>query len=143
LSRQANCGNEQFLKWDDKRVDKWARVGYSFERSLVWVMGLLFKNIGSKSGSRVDSGKSALPPHVLEINMPGIFVTIQDMLGALEKVGGNDMLKYVKEESDPPTEEILRICADNFDKKFAYSLGFKTDISFEQAVRNYKARLES
>jgi hypothetical protein len=70
--------------------------------------------------------------------MPGIFLTIQDMLDALEKVGENDMLKYFKEELDPPTEEILRSWADEFDKKLAYSLGVKAGTSFEQAVRGYK-----
>jgi hypothetical protein len=30
------------------------------------------------------------------------------MIDALEKVGGKDKLKYIKEEMDPGTEEILR-----------------------------------
>jgi nucleoside-diphosphate-sugar epimerase len=70
------------------------------------------------------------------------FVTIRDMIDALEKVGGKDKLKYIKEEMDPGTEEILRSWADRFDNTLAYSLGFKADFSFEQAVRDYKASLK-
>jgi hypothetical protein len=40
--------------------------------------------------------------------MLGFFVTIWDMIDALEKVGGKDKLKYIKEGIDPGTEEMLR-----------------------------------
>ena len=83
-----------------------------------------------------------LPPHKRTVNAPGILVTIQDMMDALEKVGGKDKLKYVKEETDPALEKILRSWAFNFDNKLALSLGYEPDESFEQAVRDYQESLK-
>ena len=83
-----------------------------------------------------------LPAHNRVVNMPGIYVTVQEMLDALEKVGGKDKLKLIKEVIDPATETILRSWADRFDNKLAYELGFKPDSSFEQAVRDYKESIE-
>lgn len=83
----------------------------------------------------------ALPPHTRTVNAPGLLVTVQDMMDALAKVAGEDKLKYIKEESDPALETILRSWAWNFDNKLAYKLGYQADTSFEQAVRDYKASL--
>jgi hypothetical protein len=53
------------------------------------------------------------------VNAPGKLVTIQDMLNTLEKVGGKDKLKYIKEENNPALERILRSWAWNFDTSLA------------------------
>lgn len=79
----------------------------------------------------------ALPSHKRTVNAPGLSATIQDMLDALAKVGGEDKLKYVKEEHDEPTARILYSWAYNFDNSLALKLGYKPDASFEQAVREY------
>ena len=78
-----------------------------------------------------------LPSHKRTVNAPGLLATVQDMMDALEKVAGKEKLKYVKEEHDDPTAKILYSWAYNFDNKLAYSLGYKADSSFEQAVREY------
>jgi len=83
----------------------------------------------------------ALPSHTRTVNAPGLLVTIQDMMDALEKVAGKDKLEYIKEENDPALERILRSWAWNFDNTLAYSLGYQADTSFEQAVRDYKESL--
>ncbi|RAK98292.1 SDR family oxidoreductase [Aspergillus ibericus CBS 121593] len=80
----------------------------------------------------------ALPPHIRQINVPGICVTIQDMMDALEKVAGNDKLAFLKEEEDPTLRPILESWPTRFDNSQAISLGFKRDSSFEQAVRDYQ-----
>ncbi|PYI01371.1 NAD(P)-binding protein [Aspergillus sclerotiicarbonarius CBS 121057] len=80
----------------------------------------------------------ALPPHIRQINVPGICVTIQDMMDALEKVAGNDKLTFLKEEEDPTLRPILESWPTCFDNSQAISLGFKRDSSFEQAVRDYR-----
>ena len=79
----------------------------------------------------------ALPSHKRTVNMPGLLATVQDMLDALAKVGGEDKLQYVKEEDDEALGKILYSWAYKFDNKLALSLGFKPDTSFEQAVREY------
>ncbi|KAJ5260367.1 hypothetical protein N7497_012224 [Penicillium chrysogenum] len=58
----------------------------------------------------------SVPPHIRQINVLGICVTVQGMMDALEAVGG----------------------ADKFDNTQAISLGFKRDESFEQTVQDYK-----
>ena len=79
----------------------------------------------------------ALPSHKRTVNAPGLLATVQDMMDALKKVAGKDKLDLVKEEHDEDTAKILYSWAANFDNKLAYSLGYKADSSFEQAVRDY------
>ena len=82
-----------------------------------------------------------LEPHIRVLNSPGIGVTIQEMMDALEKVGGKEALDLVKEKTDPDMETILRTWPTKVNNKKAYDLGFKPDTSFEQAVIDYKASL--
>lgn len=84
----------------------------------------------------------ALPSHKRVINAPGHVVTIQDMLDALAKVGGQDKLKYVREEHDEPIAKILYTWAVKYDNSLAYKLGFRRPDSFETAVREYVAYME-
>jgi nucleoside-diphosphate-sugar epimerase len=83
----------------------------------------------------------ALPSHFRVVNMPGIRVTVQEMLDAVERVGGRECLDLIREEPDEGLERILRSWPTNFDNKLAYSLGFVADGSFEQAVRDFQASL--
>lgn len=84
----------------------------------------------------------SLPPHIRQVNVPGISVSIQEMRDALEKVGGKDKLALLKEEEDPAQKKILQSWPTRFDNAKAFSLGFKPDSSFEQAVIDYKQGLE-
>lgn len=84
----------------------------------------------------------ALPKHKRVINAPGRAVTIQEMLDALAKVGGEDKLQLVKEEHDEAVAKILYSWAYNYDNSLALSLGFKQPESFEEAVREYVAFME-
>lgn len=84
---------------------------------------------------------SSLPSHDRTTNMPGVGVTIQEMMDALEKVGGKDKLDLIKEVTDPAQEKILRSWATKFDNSKAYKLGYQRDPGFEQAVIDYKESL--
>lgn len=79
----------------------------------------------------------ALPPHIRWINFPGISVTVQELLDALVKVGGQDRLQYVKEETDPVMERMLRSWPLRIDDSTALRLGLKRDESAESLVREY------
>lgn len=83
----------------------------------------------------------ALPQHIRWMNFPGISVTVQDLLDALVKVGGEDRLQYVKEETDPVMERILRTWPLKVDDSTAMKLGMKRDESAESLVREYKASM--
>ncbi|KAJ5390435.1 uncharacterized protein N7496_001503 [Penicillium cataractarum] len=84
----------------------------------------------------------SVPPHIRQINVPGICVTVQGMMDALEKVGGKDKLDLLTEKEDPALVPILKSWPTQFDNSQAISLGFKRDESFEQTVRDYKVALE-
>ncbi|KAL2222529.1 hypothetical protein M432DRAFT_6688 [Thermoascus aurantiacus ATCC 26904] len=84
----------------------------------------------------------ALPRHIRHINVPGICVTIQEMMDALAKVGGKDKLALLREQEDPAITPILRSWPTRFDNSQAIALGFKRDTSFEQAVIDYVESLK-
>ncbi|KAJ0385250.1 hypothetical protein COL922a_006759 [Colletotrichum nupharicola] len=79
----------------------------------------------------------ALPPHRRAVNMPGFGVTVQDMLDALEEVGGKEKLFLVEEKDEPELRSLLYSWADHFDNSLAISLGMKQDTSFVQSARDY------
>jgi nucleoside-diphosphate-sugar epimerase len=85
---------------------------------------------------------NSVPAHIRQINVPGICVTVQGMMDALEKVGGKDKLSLLTEKEDPALVPILKSWPTQFDNSQAIALGFKRDESFEQTVRDYKAALE-
>lgn len=80
----------------------------------------------------------ALPQHIRWLNFPGISVTVQELLDALVKVGGEDRLQYVKEETDPVMERILRTWPRRVDDSTAIKLGLKRDEDTESLVREFK-----
>lgn len=83
----------------------------------------------------------ALPSHIRQVNLPGIGVTIQEIMDALAKVGGEDLLKFLKEENDTALIPILKSWPTNVDNTQALRLGYKKDVKFEDAVRDYKNTL--
>jgi hypothetical protein len=85
----------------------------------------------------------SVPPHIRQINVPGICVTVQGMMDALEKVGGKDKLALLREKEDPALVPILKSWPTQFDNAQAISLGMKRDESFEQTVLDYKVQLET
>lgn len=90
----------------------------------------------------MDLPRDALPENFRAINIPGITATIQEMMDALEKVGGKDKLALLKEKNDPTLEPILRSWAYNVDCSTALKLGLERDESFEAIVREYVESLK-
>jgi nucleoside-diphosphate-sugar epimerase len=85
----------------------------------------------------------SVPPHIRQINVPGICVTVQEMMDALEKVGGKDKLALLREKEDPALVAILKSWPTQFDNTLALSLGMKRDESFAQTVLDYKMQVET
>ncbi|KAH6675281.1 putative nucleoside-diphosphate-sugar epimerase [Plectosphaerella plurivora] len=85
----------------------------------------------------------ALPKYDRAINLPGIRVTVQDMLDSLARVGGEDKLKYISEEDDEACKAILYTWLFNYDYSRALNLGFTRDDSFDDIVREFKEQLEA
>ncbi|CAK7214907.1 hypothetical protein SCUCBS95973_002296 [Sporothrix curviconia] len=81
--------------------------------------------------------REALPLHRRAVNMPGFAVTIQQMLYALEAVGGKEAVALVEEKEVPEIQSTLYSWADDFDNSLALSLGMTQDTSFVDSVRDY------
>ncbi|KAI0840739.1 NAD(P)-binding protein [Hypoxylon sp. FL0890] len=84
-----------------------------------------------------------LPEHIRHINMPGISVSIQELMDALAKYGGEDKLRFVKEQTIPELERILRTWAPEIDTTTALRLGLIQDESADSLVKQYIDSLES
>ncbi|CAK7205978.1 hypothetical protein SEUCBS139899_008761 [Sporothrix eucalyptigena] len=87
--------------------------------------------------------REALPLHRRSVNLPGFAVTVQEMLDALEAVGGKEAVALVEEREVPEIKSTLYSWADDFDNTLALSLGMKKDTSFVNSVRDYKDTLEA
>ncbi|KAI0202355.1 hypothetical protein F4808DRAFT_72799 [Astrocystis sublimbata] len=83
----------------------------------------------------MDSGK--MPPHIRHINVPGVSVSIQELMDALAKHGGEDKLKLLREETIPDLERILRSWSPDFDVSTPMRLGLTKDESGEDIVKEY------
>jgi nucleoside-diphosphate-sugar epimerase len=71
------------------------------------------------------------------VNVPGVTVTVMEMLQALEDVAGKAVRELVVHERDPEIEKIVESWPAMFNTARAKQLGFKEDISFVETVRRY------
>jgi nucleoside-diphosphate-sugar epimerase len=79
----------------------------------------------------------ALPEHVRQILFPGVAVSIQELMDALAKYGGEDRLRFIREEPDEGLEMILRSWAEDYDISTPLRLGLVVDKSGDELVREY------
>jgi len=79
----------------------------------------------------------ALPSHQRHIMFPGVSTTIQEMMDALGKLGGEDKLKLLREETNPTFERILRSWPEDFDPSTPDRLGLLRDSKVEDLVKEY------
>ena len=85
----------------------------------------------------------ALPKHQRHIMFPGISVTVQDLMDALAKYGGEDKLELLKEETNPVFERILRSWPEDFDPSTPDRLGLIRDKKADDLVKEYIDSLSS
>jgi nucleoside-diphosphate-sugar epimerase len=71
------------------------------------------------------------------VNLPGITVTVDQMLQALKDVGGEKALSLVEEKKDPAVEKIVLSWPALFDTTRAKELGFMDDGPLERTVQGY------
>ncbi|KAI1753910.1 hypothetical protein F4782DRAFT_494365 [Xylaria castorea] len=83
----------------------------------------------------MDTNK--MPKHIRHINVPGVSVSIQELMDALAKHGGEDKLKFLKEETIPDLERILRSWSPDFDTTTPLRLGLTKDERGEDIVKEY------
>jgi nucleoside-diphosphate-sugar epimerase len=73
------------------------------------------------------------------VNMPGISVTVREMVAALERVAGAAAARRVRWERDPAVVRIVSSWPGRFATPRADALGFRADASFEEIVRAHLA----
>ncbi|KAH6684618.1 hypothetical protein B0J14DRAFT_16319 [Halenospora varia] len=71
------------------------------------------------------------------VNLPGITVTVREMLQALKDVGGDSAMDLVQEKRNPDVEKIVNNWPSLFNTAKAKDLGFISDGSLQQAIRDY------
>ena len=73
----------------------------------------------------------------ITLNMPGLSVTVQEQIDALESVAGSDVVKLIKHQPDPTIQKIVSGWARDFDTRRSIELGFKAETSFEEIIKTY------
>jgi D-erythronate 2-dehydrogenase len=71
------------------------------------------------------------------VNLPGLSLTVGDMVAALEKIAGPEVVKRIKWESDPRIERLVSTWPGQLDTLKAHALGFPRDESFELVIRQH------
>jgi D-erythronate 2-dehydrogenase len=71
--------------------------------------------------------------------MPGLSITVADMITALRRVAGDETANRIKFERDPAIERIVNSWPGNFSAVYARGLGFKFDQDFDGVIRAFIA----
>lgn len=71
------------------------------------------------------------------LNLPGLSVSVSDMVDALEQVAGTDVSQRIVWREDEIISRIVRSWPGSFEATRARALGFTADNSFAQIVRAY------
>ncbi|MDR9778011.1 hypothetical protein RJJ65_36365, partial [Rhizobium hidalgonense] len=74
------------------------------------------------------------------LNVPGISVTVGEMLGALERVGGVEARALVTDEPDQRVMDIVCSWPGDFEVERLVELGFVRDETFDAVVEAYRGR---
>lgn len=122
MIREPLNGEECVIPVEDRSFKSWLCSPKTLVHNLILALSL---------------SANSVPLHIRQINVPGICVTVQEMMDALAKVGGGEKLVLLKEKEDPTLRPILDSWPTCFDNSQAISLGMKRDTSFEEAVRDY------
>ena len=84
---------------------------------------------------------ATLPAHRLgyTVNLPGITVTVQEMIEALGRVSGSQTPEKIQYQPDDKISQIVASWPSRFDISQAEKLGFKRDRSFDDIIRAFIA----
>ncbi|MBH0113856.1 SDR family oxidoreductase [Novosphingobium sp. YJ-S2-02] len=71
------------------------------------------------------------------VDLPGLSVTVAQMVEALEAVAGSEPLEHIAWCLDPAVERIVASWPARWDDSRARALGFTSDSSFDQTIRDF------
>jgi nucleoside-diphosphate-sugar epimerase len=78
-------------------------------------------------------------PTTRVVNLPGITLTVREMLDAMGRVAGDATVKRVRFVDDARIQGIVKTWPVRFETGRANAMGFKADESFEDVVREFSA----
>lgn len=73
------------------------------------------------------------------INLPGLTVSVQEMINSLEQITNPEVTKLIAYEPDAFLQSIVLTWPPHFDTQRANKLGFVSDTSVEEIIRSYMA----
>ena len=71
------------------------------------------------------------------LNLPGVTVTVRDMVDVLGRIAGEPATRLIRWEPDPSIQRIIHTWPTRWDMSRAHMLGFKGDQDFESIVRAF------
>jgi nucleoside-diphosphate-sugar epimerase len=71
------------------------------------------------------------------LNLPGMAITVGEMVAALERVAGPDVAARVRWEPDPRIGKMVATWPGELEAARALRLGFPTDDNFDEIIRRY------
>jgi nucleoside-diphosphate-sugar epimerase len=71
------------------------------------------------------------------LNLPGLSVSVGEMIAALERAGGREPVALIRHERDPAVEAIVGGWPAAWDNRRAQALGLNPDPDFDAIVRAY------
>jgi D-erythronate 2-dehydrogenase len=71
------------------------------------------------------------------VNLPGISVTVQEMIDALHDIASEAVTNHISFEIDPAVERIVKTWPGIFDTARARGMGFSGDENIEAVIRQY------
>ena len=73
------------------------------------------------------------------INLPGLTVSVREMINSLEQITGPEVTKLISHEPDAFLQSIVLTWPPYFETLRAKELGFVSDSSVEEIIRSYIA----
>ena len=73
------------------------------------------------------------------INLPGLTVSVREMINSLEQIAGPEVIKLISYEPDAFLQSIVLTWPPYFETVRAKELGFVSDSSIEEIIRSYIA----
>ncbi|EJP69162.1 nucleoside-diphosphate-sugar epimerase [Beauveria bassiana ARSEF 2860] len=87
--------------------------------------------------------RDCLPPHIRQVLLPGVTVSVGEMLQALREVGGEEAVGLVRrEEPDEEAARLFKSWPAGFDVERALGIGFEPAGTFLEAVKEFAEGLK-
>jgi D-erythronate 2-dehydrogenase len=71
------------------------------------------------------------------INLPGITITVKEMINSLDKIAGSEAISLISHEPDAFLQSIVLTWPPHYDTKRANTLGFVGDASVDEIITTY------